>query len=201
MGEQAGFALLIERARGGDSAALEELLSTVYTRVVGWSGRRITAWEGRLATAEDVAQEVCLAVVLMMRRRELDADSFWPLVLGVVAHKVGDARRRVGRDRSEPVAFLADEIDEAGTGPEDTAIRAEDAKALTELFDVLTEPQRRLLWLRVGLGMSTTEVATELGCSDAAVRVRQHRALNRLRAHLADMLDTQPHAGTLRVAG
>ncbi|WP_436501770.1 sigma-70 family RNA polymerase sigma factor [Actinokineospora sp. HUAS TT18] len=182
---------LIERAQDGDRAALGELMTVVRARVLRWSRRRVTAWEERSATAEDIAQEACAAILVMLPRHRCDDGSFWPLVHGVVSHKVVDVQRRVGRDRTDPYADLPDTIDQHAADPEDGVLRGERSRRLAAVLGVLPDSYRRLLWLRVGLGWTTEEVAAEFGCTPGAVRVRQHRALTRLRRHLAT-LDAGP---------
>ncbi|MDQ3528217.1 MAG: RNA polymerase subunit sigma, partial [Actinomycetota bacterium] len=49
------------------------------------------------------------------------------------------------------------------------------------LLDELPGHQRELLVLRVAVGLTARETADALGMTPGAVRVAQHRALNRLR--------------------
>lgn len=51
-------------------------------------------------------------------------------------------------------------------------------------LEVLSPRQREIIRLRVVVGLSAAETAHRLGMAPAAVRIAQHRALNRLRAHL-----------------
>jgi RNA polymerase sigma-70 factor (ECF subfamily) len=79
-----------------------------------------------------------------------------------------------------PVADLPDCADGA-PGPEDLAMRAADADRARALVDLLPEPQRELILLRVAAGLSAEETGAVLGMSAGAVRVAQHRALAKLR--------------------
>lgn len=179
------LALMIEDAQRGDRDAMCELMGLVRERALRWCRRRVTAWEERSATAEDIAQEACLAVLIMLPRRRWDDGSFWPMVHGVVRHKVVDVQRRVGRSRDEPCAELPDTVDALTVGPEDGAVSGENARHLAGLLSVLPESYRTILWLRLGLGLSADEVAVRFGCTAGAIRVRQHRGLTRLRRHIA----------------
>jgi RNA polymerase sigma-70 factor (ECF subfamily) len=49
------------------------------------------------------------------------------------------------------------------------------------LLAVLTQRQRDILIMRIVLGLSAQETAEAVGTTADAVRVAQHRALNRLR--------------------
>lgn len=53
-----------------------------------------------------------------------------------------------------------------------------------ELLTVLPRAQREILTLRVVRGLSAEETARMLGMTPGAVRLAQHKALNRLRAML-----------------
>ena len=55
------------------------------------------------ASAEDVAQEVCLAVLTALPSYCDQGRSFIAFVYGIAAHKVADAHRASARTRAEPV--------------------------------------------------------------------------------------------------
>ena len=75
---------------------------------------------------------------------------------------------------------MPDDVDGAPT-PEAAVLRLADADRARDLLAMLPEPQRELLTLRVAVGMSAEEVGHALGMTPGAVRVAQHRALNKLR--------------------
>lgn len=82
-----GLALVIEDAQRGDRDAMTQLIGIVRERALRWCRRRVTAWEERSATAEDIAQEARLAVLIMLPRRRWDDGSFWPMVHAVVLRR------------------------------------------------------------------------------------------------------------------
>jgi len=100
------------------------------------------------------------------------------------AHKVTDAFRASGRDRTEPVAEPPD-IPVAAEGPEHRVLDAERDAALRALLAHLTPRQREVLVLRLAVGVSAEETADAIGSTPGAVRVTQHRALLRLRRIIA----------------
>ena len=59
-------------------------------------------------SANDVAQEVSLAVAAALPSYTITGRSFRAFVYGIAAHKVTDAFRAIGRDRTDPVAELPD---------------------------------------------------------------------------------------------
>jgi RNA polymerase sigma factor (sigma-70 family) len=61
---------------------------------------------------------------------------------------------------------------------------------LVALLNNLTPRQREVLLLRIADGLTAEEAAQQLGSTPGAVRVTQHRALNKLRQILSDEHDT-----------
>jgi RNA polymerase sigma-70 factor (ECF subfamily) len=56
-----------------------------------------------MSSADDVAQDVCMAVVSALRTYQPKGLSFRAFVYGIAANKVADAFRAMGRNRTEPV--------------------------------------------------------------------------------------------------
>jgi RNA polymerase sigma-70 factor (ECF subfamily) len=71
-------------------------------------------------------------------------------------------------------------------GPEERALISDEADRAYRLMERLPGRQRELLILRVAVGLSADETAQSLGMTAGAVRVSQHRALNRLRELMAE---------------
>lgn len=135
--------------------------------------------------ADDVAQEVCLAL--------MSARHWWPgrpvtaYAFGIASHKVADAVRAAER-LAVPVPDLPDVPDEE-PGPEETVIarweRDHERETVRRVLAQLPAQQRRLLLLRVVNGLTAAQTGEMLGMSAEAVRVAQHRALERMRRLLA----------------
>jgi RNA polymerase sigma-70 factor, ECF subfamily len=140
---------------------------------------------GRSATtADDVAQDVCLAVLTALPNYREQGRPFLAFVYGIAAHKVADAHRALARNRAEPMAEVPDQASR-GVGPEDFALQVELNGAIGDLLRLLPEKQREILVLRVVVGLSAEETAEAVGSTPGAVRVAQHRALGRLRKEIA----------------
>jgi RNA polymerase sigma-70 factor, ECF subfamily len=152
--------------------------------VVRYCRARVGRQERTFASADDVAQEVCLAVLTALPSYRDQGRPFLAFVYGIAAHKVADAHRTAGRNRTEPVAEIPDEP-EPGAGPEQWALRRELNGQLSELLGVLPDKQREIVVLRVVVGLSAEETAEAVGSTPGAVRVAQHRALSRLRKALS----------------
>jgi RNA polymerase sigma-70 factor (ECF subfamily) len=136
-------------------------------------------------SADDVAQEVCLAVLTALPGYRVQGRPFLAFVYGIASHKVIDAHRAAGRNRSEPVADVPDSLDH-GDGPEQRALRVELSEQMSRLLDQLPDKQREIIVLRVVVGLSAEETADAVGSTPGAVRVAQHRALARLRKNMPE---------------
>lgn len=174
---------LVQAAIGGDQRAVDRVLATVRPLVLRYCRARVGRQERSYASADDVAQDVCLAVLTALPTYRDQGRPFLAFVYGIAAHKVADARRVAARNRIDPVAEVPD-APEAQAGPEQRAIHQEMAGELGELLGQLSDTQRDILILRVIVGLSAEETARIVGSTPGAVRVAQHRALSRLRADI-----------------
>jgi len=176
---------LAARAATKDPRAAQDLLARVRPLVVRYCRARLgRAGGGAYTTADDVAQEVCLAVLNALPRYRDVGRPFSAFVFGIAAHKVVDAHRGASRDLSQPVEVLP-EVEDADRGPEQRALAADSARRVNELLGTLPESQREVLVLRVAVGMTAEETGNALGMTPGAVRVTQHRALARLRSRIS----------------
>lgn len=134
----------------------------------------------RCRTANDAAD--CMAetyrIAWEKRTRIPVGDDARPWLFGVARNVV--RRERTSDERAEAVSrelALAAETSSAITSPEDSAAAA----ALSELSPLDHEIVTMLTWD----GLAPREVASILGLSPNVVRVRAHRARERLRTRLA----------------
>jgi RNA polymerase sigma-70 factor (ECF subfamily) len=180
---QPQFEDLVRATLAGVPGARDRLLGELQPLVLRYCRGRIGHRESVMGSADDVAQEVCLAVVTALPGYQLKGLSFRAFVYGIAAHKVADAYRAMGRNRCDPVAEIPD-APAVHEGPEQQLLSQERLQRLTHLLDRLTARQRDVLILRVAVGLSAEETAVAVGSTPGAVRVTQHRALNRLRTEI-----------------
>ena len=174
----------VAEAVAGSRDALREVVEIIRPIVVRYVRARVGAAERSGLSADDVAQEVCLAAIQALPRYQDQGRPFLAFVYGIASHKVADAHRAAARNRSEPT----DEVPERfslDTGPEQMAINSDSAARMQKLLQVLPEKQREILTLRIVVGMSAEETAEAVGSTPGAVRVAQHRALARLKSEIA----------------
>jgi RNA polymerase sigma-70 factor, ECF subfamily len=183
---------LVRRAVGGDPDATAALLTDLRPGIVRYCRAHLGRVGGGYTTADDLAQEVCLAVLRALPRFRDEGRPFTALVYRIAAHKVTDAQRAAVRHVAvDPVEHLVNQPD-TEPGPEQRAVATDLNRRLTRLLGHLSQTQREIIVLRVAVGLAADEVGTVLGMSAAAVRMAQSRALAQLRRLARDTLDEVP---------
>lgn len=175
---------LVDRAVAGNSPAVQRLLSQVHPIVVRYCRSRLSSTYRSGTTADDVAQEVCMAVLTALPTFRQEGRPFVAFVYGIAAHKVADAHRAAARSRALPVADIPD-APTGERGPEQHALAGTTSDLMDGLLANLPENQQEIVRLRIVVGFTADETAAALGMTAGAVRVAQHRALNKLRSLLA----------------
>ena len=174
----------VAEAVAGSRDALREVVETIRPIVVRYVRARLGSAERVGLSADDVAQEVCLAAIQALPRYQDQGRPFLAFVYGIASHKVADAHRAAARNKSDPTDVVPERFSLAD-GPEQMALNADSAARMERLLSVLPEKQREILTLRIVVGMSAEETAEAVGSTPGAVRVAQHRALARLKAEIA----------------
>jgi RNA polymerase sigma-70 factor (ECF subfamily) len=174
----------VAEAVAGSRDALREVVETIRPIVVRYVRARIGAAERSGLSADDVAQEVCLAAIQALPRYQDQGRPFLAFVYGIASHKVADAHRAAARNRSEPTDVVPERFS-VEAGPEQMAMQSDSAARMSKLMAILPEKQREILTLRIVVGLSAEETAEAVGSTPGAVRVAQHRALARLKSEIA----------------
>lgn len=174
----AELAELVPHATAGDRRSLQQIVRLIHPPVLRYARARIGG--GRSPTAEDVAQEVCLAVITSIERYVDTGKPFMAFVYGIAFNKVADAHRVMARDKLNPTEDVPDAEYTGGT-PEELALLSDGSNRVRALLDSLSDKARDIIILRVFVGLSAEETAEVVGSTAGAVRVAQHRALATLR--------------------
>jgi len=172
--------VLVGAAVDGDLGAVEGVLRWIHPLVVRYCRVRVGVQDKAFTSADDVAQEVCFAVLRALPSYRDQGRPFLSFVYGIASHKVADAHRNAARNRADLVPELPD-TPELTEGPEAQVLQNEITGRMAKLLHNLPERQREVLILRVVVGLSAEETAEAVGSTPGAVRVAQHRALSRLR--------------------
>jgi RNA polymerase sigma-70 factor (ECF subfamily) len=174
------LAVIVADAVEGDRSAVDLLLGYIRPLVVRYCRARVGRQERSFASADDVAQEVCLTILTALASFRDQDRSFLAFVYGIAVHKVTDANQTAQRDRAAQVALSEESV--VVTGPDQRAVQPADMSAsMARLLEMIPVKQREILVLRVVVGLSAEETADAVGSTPGAVRVAQHRALARLR--------------------
>ncbi len=176
---------LVAAAVRGEGPATDALLGYVHPLVLRYCrGRLVRLPGGARHHVDDVAQEVCVAVLCALPRYRDEGRPFEAFVYSIAAHKIADLQRAAMRGPGSTAIGPDDlpELPDEALGPEERALLSSDAAWMRELLSNLPARQRELVLLRVAAGLSAEETGEVLGMSPGAVRVAQHRALSRLRA-------------------
>ena len=142
---------------------------------------------GALDFLEDCVQE-CLLAIHQGRHTYNNSRPFRPWMFAIVRHKVIDMlRKRDVRSRhlvANTVSADGDDGDDVIDRQPDHSNRIEDVIESEEFFHNLTPQFRQALILTKVVGLSIRESAQRLGVSEAAMKVRVHRAMQELRREL-----------------
>jgi len=200
----ADTARLLELARTGDKAALNEIFAQHRARLRRMVELRLDRRLQSRIDASDVIQEAYVDVVRRLEEylKKPDYPLFLWLRLIVGERMVKLHRHHLGaqmRDAGLEVSIYRGALPEASsaalaaqllgkhTSPTQAAVRAERMMRLQEALNTLDPMDREVLSLRHFEEMSLAETALTLGIQESAAAKRYVRALKRLKAILANM--------------
>jgi RNA polymerase sigma-70 factor, ECF subfamily len=186
---------LLDRARRGEAAALDELLARHQALIYRFGMQMCRDPED----AKDVLQETLLAMARGIRDfRGASSLSTW---LYTIARSFCIKKRR--RRALEPnrhcaldgdAAAAVEAVPDSAKTPDEALSSARVTRALDEAIAALPPLYREALVLRDVEGLTAPEVAEVLGVSERAVKSRLHRARLAVRAHVAPLLDIRDTA-------
>jgi RNA polymerase sigma-70 factor (ECF subfamily) len=164
---------LLEACRRGDAGAFQELVERTQRQVYTLAYRLV----GDRHEAEDVAQEAYLRVFRSLRSFREEA-RFETWLYRIVTNAAFTHLRRRGRFGVVLSEGQEQTVEEPEVRPVDAALDRDEVKRVLE---VLTPGSRTVVVLKDVYGLSCQEIADEMGLSEAAVKVRLHRARKRLK--------------------
>src|SRR5215472_10659982 len=202
----ADTARLLEQARAGDQAALNELFARHRPRLRRMVELRLDRRLQPRIDASDVIQEAYVEAVTRLDEY-LRAPSY-PLflwlrllvgerLLKLHRHHLGTQMRDAGLEVSiyrgalpaASSAALAAQLLGKHTSPTEAAIRAEQILRVQEAINALDPIDREIIALRNFEELSRAEAAVALGIEESAVAKRYVRAIKRLKNVLGDRGD------------
>jgi RNA polymerase sigma-70 factor (ECF subfamily) len=172
---------LVEAARAGDRPALEELVRVTYAGTYSLAFRLT----GNEDDARDVVQEAYLRAYRALRRFRGDAQ-FTTWLYRITANCAHNHLARRARNRTEVLGDDALVVDvRPEHDPEQRLAWNDERVRVAGALAVLPWRLREVIVLRDIYDLPHGSIANELGISEAAAKVRLHRARRRLRELLS----------------
>jgi RNA polymerase sigma-70 factor (ECF subfamily) len=176
-------AALVERARGGDTVAFEEVVRLTSPACYALALHLV----GNEHDARDVMQDAYLRAFRGLRgfRGEAGFSTWLHRITVNCAASLLERRRKASCD---PLDDFGDDTHlielRSERDPERAASAADDRERLVAALAELPDELRVVVVLRDIYDLSHRDIAKELGISQAAAKVRLHRARRRLRERL-----------------
>lgn len=172
---------LIEKARGGDAVAFNQVVTAYRKRIMGTISRLI----GRPEDVEDVAQEVFVRLFFSLEQLR-SPEVFEPWLYRLTVNAAYDYLRKRKRRQESRMADLADQqvmMADAVAGEKLEADRLEAAEIrefVQSLLGEVSEEDRILLMLKEVEGLSLKELEQIYNVNENALKVRLYRARQRV---------------------
>jgi RNA polymerase sigma-70 factor (ECF subfamily) len=168
---------LLAQARDGDTAALGVLYDRYSPAIYRYLYRRC----GDAALAEDLTGTTFLRMLEAIHQSQAWRQSFSGWLYRIAHNLLTDHLRARSR---HPESELTETFT-AGQRPDERLVSKLEAGAVRDALNRLKPEYAEILVLRFAEGLSHAQVAGQLGKTEGAVKVMQHRALKALRAQLA----------------
>jgi RNA polymerase sigma-70 factor (ECF subfamily) len=163
---------LVRGSVAGDTASFRFLVERLEQKLFGYIHSRSRSRDDAL----DTLQNTLILMWQSLRRFEYRSDeAFYRFVFTIAKREMVRSHRRKEEVSLDDISELADMASTADTY---------DRIAVTQSLQRLDERSRDILVLRHWSGFSLKEIAGLLSMREEAVRVRHHRALEKLRALL-----------------
>ena len=177
---------LLERAKAGDSEALDRLLGRYLPRLRRWASGRLPYWARDLSDTEDLVQDTVVRTLKhidgFQARREGALQAY---LRQAVMNRIRDELRRASR--RAPPKELVDDVLSPTTSPLDQAIGREATERYEAALAELRDEEREAIVARIELECSYEEMAVMLGKpTPNAARVAVRRAVVRLAMKMKD---------------
>lgn len=167
----------IDAAKAGADWAWESIYADLAGPVTGYLRTR------GATDPEDLSSEVFFQVARDIHRFEGDDTKFRSWVFVIAHRRLIDARRSGSRQPAE-VRSVEELFESAGGDVEEEVMEQLAITRMKEIFDVLTEDQKNVLYLRIVADLSLEETANVLGKRVGAIKALQRRALTSVRTQI-----------------
>jgi RNA polymerase sigma-70 factor, ECF subfamily len=169
-------AVLVDRARNGDSDAREQLVRRYLPDVYRVTARVLADRQ----LAEDAAQDAFVNALNALDRYRGEA-SFRTWLLRIAVNSARTLARRQWRRREVGLSVVTEQAPSTDPDPAAGAERRDEARRLQGWIERLPRKQRLAVELRINQGLSYAEIGSILECTEGAARVNYHLGIKRLR--------------------
>ncbi len=199
MVEQDSARPLVERAKGGDREAFDQL-EKVYRDRLASSLRNLCRFHiGPKVDVNDILQDTFLRAYQSLGRFEwIDGDSFFRWLCGIAKRSLAQAAQDARRAERGAVE---ESVPESGTSPSKHLRRQERFDRLESALGKLSPDDRQVILLSRIKGLPSAEVAERMNSTPAAVRQRLVRALRELKKIFGDTESFHLPDQELRIEG
>lgn len=198
-----GISQLIVRAIAGEREAVDELLARHRSQLRRMVAVRLDPRLKSRVDPSDVVQSVLAKAAKRMSSYAAPPEMFfgwlrqlaWDELTRLHRDHVVTRRRSIeleaplgaGPSTDASLALLADRLAADQSGPRSRLIRQERTDRVRRALAELAAPDREILELRFLEQLDVAETASALGVTEAAVKSRQFRAIERLGRLLSDL--------------
>lgn len=181
MDGQVDYIQLVELAQRGDRSSLEKL--------AGIAGERLRVYVYRLTQRNDLTQEIVQESLLEMCKvlgKLQRADRFWPWLYGIATNKL---HRHYRTERALQHAAASEERRQGSMkereGGFENLVSQELKQIVSTAMQKLRTRHKAVLIMRCYDGMSYSEIAESMGCSEFSTRMLFMRAKQALQKELS----------------
>ncbi len=161
---------LLERCQKGDAESFRVLVER-YQRRTYWIAHNML---GNYELAQDISQEAFVRVFRNLARFDI-RKNFYTWLYQIVVNLCIDQLRKASHGKAVDLEEVGGVADEAG-GPTEATGRSELRERVHKSLDRLPPKYKAVLTLRDIQGFACEEIAEIVGCTNATVRWRLHRA-------------------------
>jgi RNA polymerase sigma factor (sigma-70 family) len=170
---------LLDRAKAGDEAAMDELIARYLPRLRRWASGRLPRWARSATDTHDLVQDTLLNAFRQIGRFEPRREgAFLAYLRQAMMNRIRDQLRRTG---VRPVMEVFDETaHRPEASPFEEAAKLEKLERYETALARLSEADQEAIIGRVEMGCTYEELASNLGKPSAdAARMAVTRALVR----------------------